>query len=545
MAASTEDIKLFKKKFAAWRLDWNLFAREALKIRLDPKQSEILESIQNNRRVSVCSGTARGKDFLAATASICFLYLTPYWDENGIFHSSTVINTGPTDRQVKNIMMREIRSRYNGSILPKLSQFGFNSGRLWSEGIKFDLPPTLKGDPAYANIEKWYMLAFKGDDNNTEAWTGFHNTNIMIAATEASGLGNVLFSGIEGCLQGNSKLLIVHNPNVSYGEAYNSMRDPQYKSFRLSSLDSPNVLLGSQLDKGEITDEQYRQQMIPGQVDYVWVKEHIEKPGWTLRINSNEFDASKHDFEFDGNLYRPSDVCRIKILGIHPESSEDTLIPLSWIEAAQDRWIDATRPNGKSIRAVDVAGMGSDTTVFVDRIGDYVDPIRTVPFVDSNTVHMEIAGKIVIDIENLESVYVDTIGEGAGVFSRLREQHIMNVYNFKNSFGANGLKDKTEARKFLNMRSYTHWAMRDWLDPRYGSTAMLPPDDELKAQLTEIKYKVRSDGVIQIEEKDEIKKRLGVSPDKSDGLAMTFAPKERLIQGIKVAPPRPRPGMFG
>lgn len=541
---SQSDIDQFKARIKLWRNDWNLFAKEALKVRLDPQQQEILTSIQLNRRVSVCSGTARGKDFLAATASLCFLYLSPYWDSDGIFHSSTVINTGPTDRQVKNIMMREIRARYNGSILPKLTQFGFNSGRLWSEGIKFDLPASLKGSQESANIEKWYLLSFKADDHNTEAWTGFHNTNIMIVATEASGLSSTLFDGIEGCLQGNSKLLIVHNPNNSSGEAYNSMRDPQYKSFRLSSLTSPNVILGQKLKDGLITSDEFTAARIPGQVDWEWVKEHITKAGWTLRINKSEFDSSKHDFEFDGTLYRPSDVCRIKILGIHPETSEDTLIPLSWIEAAQERWLESIKPGLKGIRAVDIAGMGSDTTVFVDRYNDYVDEIRTVPYVDSNTVHMEIAGKIVIDRDQFEAIYIDTIGEGAGVFSRLKEQGIA-AYSFKNSLGAVGLKDKTEARKFLNMRAYTHWAMRDWLDPRFESKAMLPPDDELKAQLTEIKYKIRSDGVIQIEAKEDIKARIGVSPDKSDGLAMTFAPKERLIESVHKGPKRINPGRFG
>lgn len=544
MKANEDDIKLIKKKFKFWRENWNAYAKEALRVRLDDQQQEILDAIQWNRRISICSGVARGKDFLTAVASMCFLHLTPYWDDDGIFHSSTVINTGPTDRQVKNIMMREIKSRHNGSILPKLAMFGYNPGRLVADGIKFDMPSSLKGKKEWANIEKWYLLAFKGDDNNTEVWTGFHNTNIMIAATEASGLSKALFDGMEGCLQGNSKFLIVFNPNNTSGEAYNSARDPQYKFFRLSSLTSPNVKLGEELRKGIITAAEYKKQHIPGQVDFEWIDEHIHKAGWTLKIPAEEFDSSKHDFKFNGDYFRPSDVAKIKILGVHPESSEDTLIPLSWIEAAQDRWKATYKTNGKGIRAVDVAGMGSDTTVFVDRFDDYVPPIQTIPYIDPNTVHMEVSGKVKIDADQYDFIPIDTIGEGAGVFSRLMELGIMNVYSFKNSFGAKGLKDKTEARKFYNMRSYTHWAMRDWLDPKFESKAMIPPDDELKAQLTEIKYIVRSDGVIQIEAKDDIKKRLGVSPDKSDGLAMTFAPKERLLQTKKQPKVRIPPRRF-
>ena len=49
-----------------WRADWNRFVREALGVTLDKEQQEILSSVQHNRRTSVASGTARGKDFVAA-----------------------------------------------------------------------------------------------------------------------------------------------------------------------------------------------------------------------------------------------------------------------------------------------------------------------------------------------------------------------------------------------------------------------------------------------------------------------------------------------
>lgn len=42
--------------------------------------------------------------------------------------------------------------------------------------------------------------------------------------------------------------------------------------------------------------------------------------------------------------------------------------------------------------------------------------------------------------------------------------------------------------------------------------------------MTETKWKFRSDGKIQIEEKEEIKKRIKRSPDKMDSLANTFWP---------------------
>jgi hypothetical protein len=367
----------------------------------------------------------------------------------------------------------------------------------------------------------------------------------MICITEASGINSAIYNAVGGCLQGNSRLLLVHNPDVASGEAFSSMKDPQYKSFRLNSLSSPNVILGQQLKDGEITTLEYEDRKIHGQVDWEWLDSYIHKAGWTIKIREDEADKSKHDFEFNHEWYRPSDVARIKILAIHPESDTDTLLPLSWIEAAMDRWELSKKPKIKGIRGVDVAGMGNDTSVFADRYDDWVDELHSPTCPDPVLIPMKLAGDIKLEADKFDFIPIDSIGVGAGVFSRLKEMGVNNVYCFKNSYGAKGLTDKTEVRKFLNMRSFTHWAMRDWLDPAFNSEAMLPYDDELKAQLTEIKYEVRSDGVIKIEEKDEIKKRLGVSPDKSDALAQTFAPKDRLIAAIQKKSYRPSPGAFG
>ena len=47
-----------------WQNDWPLFAKDVLKVRLDPEQKEILRAIQTNKMVAVAAGTARGKDFV-------------------------------------------------------------------------------------------------------------------------------------------------------------------------------------------------------------------------------------------------------------------------------------------------------------------------------------------------------------------------------------------------------------------------------------------------------------------------------------------------
>ena len=118
--------------YESWRNDWNLFAKEVLHVNLDKEQKEILKAVQENPRVSVMAGTARGKDFVGAVAAICFMYLTPEFDANGkLIKNTKVALTGPTSRQVSNIMYPEVVKLFtNASItLP---------GRLVSSDIRTD-----------------------------------------------------------------------------------------------------------------------------------------------------------------------------------------------------------------------------------------------------------------------------------------------------------------------------------------------------------------------------------------------------------------------
>lgn len=534
-----------RKLMQSWKDDWVKFAWDVMQVRPSEWQQEGLHMIQHNKRTSFCSATSMGKDWLGSLASWCFLLLTPEFDANGILQTSLVINTGPSAAQVNTIMMGELKSKFYGSALPKLVKAGLWDFKLTQKGVHFNIPPGMEDNPEFGNYAKWSLEAFKGDEYNTERWTGYHSDNIMVVVTEASGIPPLIYEGIEGCLQNNSRLVLLHNPNFSQGEAYESMKDPQYKSKRIPAFESDNYKLGEKMYKGIITPEEYQKQRYPGQLDYDWVKDRINKKGWTIKIGEKEVDKSKHDFEFEGKFYRPSRVCKIKILAVHPESSDENLIPLSWIEAAQDRWLEATKPVMKGIRGADIAGVGVDTTVFVDRYEDYVDDIETVVPMDPLTTLMEIAGRINKDAHLFEAIMIDSIGEGSGTFAACREAGLSNVHFFKNSAGAKGLTDFTKTIKFGNARAHTHWAMRDWLNPQFGSKAMLPPDDELKAQLAEIRYKYDRHGVLWIEDKLEIKKRLGVSTDKSDALAQTFGDVDRMIAAIQKKSYRPSPGAFG
>jgi len=469
-----------KALYHSYQNDWNKFIRDILGIRLDRQQRKIIRAVQQNRRVSVRSGHARGKDYTAAVASLCFLYLN---------YPCKVINTAPTRRQVISIMMTEIARIHKNARIPL-------GGQVTATRIKF------AGEP------NWFLEGFKAGDKAAEAWTGYHSANIMVVVTEASGLAQETFDAIEGLLTGNSKLLLIFNPVRTAGEAYNSVKSLHYVKFKLSSLDAVNV--------------RAKRNLIPGQVDEAWVAEKVEK--WCRIINKKERDAGNLDFIFRGLWYRPNDLFRVKVLGEFPKEADSQLVPLAWVEGANERW-ETWKRRGKQEGflklGVDIAGMGRDSTCFAWRYGHVIEKIK----IYFKTDHMQTAGLIKNELRVEEDcAFIDTVGEGAGVFSRLMEQEV-NVVSVKGSESAAGLTDISGEREFANIRAYLHWALRDALDPSLNAELALPPDDLLTQEISEPQFYMQSNGKIIIEPKENIIARLGRSPDRLDAVLNTFYPR--------------------
>ena len=104
MSHVRKDIRYLK----SWIEDWNRFCRDVLKVRLDSEQQSIISSVQYNPMTAVASGTARGKDFVAACAAMCFMYLTPRWKDGKLYKNTKIAMTAPTARQVYNLSLIHI-----------------------------------------------------------------------------------------------------------------------------------------------------------------------------------------------------------------------------------------------------------------------------------------------------------------------------------------------------------------------------------------------------------------------------------------------------
>jgi hypothetical protein len=136
---------------------------------------------------------------------------------------------------------------------------------------------------------------------------------------------------------------------------------------------------------------------------------------------------------------------------------------------------------------------------------------------------MTVAAKVVelAGIHYPDAIFVDGGGVGGGVIDRLRmlKQPVIEV-----QFGGNAdrhLDSAEGAVLYMNKRAEIWGYMRDWM--RGGS---IPDDPDLAEQLTGVQYGYgmwRGRDAIQLERKQDMKKRGLQSPDKGDALALCFS----------------------
>ena len=235
--------------------------------------------------------------------------------------------------------------------------------------------------------------------------------------------------------------------------------------------------------------------------------------------------------------------CINRVAGEFAAADEDGLIPLAWVEAANERWAawkDAGGHRGAlTCVGVDVSDTGGDRTVLALRHDEVIAELRY----SSKEETMQTVGRVagVLTAHDTAYAVVDVIGIGAGVVSRLREMFPKRVEAF-NAAERSDAKDRSGELGFANKRAAAWWNLRELLDPAGGATIALPPDDTLTGDLTAAHWRVQSGGKILIGSKDDIRARIGRSTDAGDAVVQAFVPipkpAGRPFEAV-AGPPRP------
>lgn len=264
----------------------------------------------------------------------------------------------------------------------------------------------------------------------------------------------------------------------------------------------------------------------PGETSGRFYEIHSHKPGyddwWTRHIRLEECMAagriSPEWVEARKKQWgERSAVYQNRVEGEFADSGEDSVIPLRWVELANERFrASGGKGQGLELWGVDPAYKGEDDTALAKLVGSVVERVDGYPKQDL----MQTVGRVAAHVDKQTPVAIDVIGVGAGVYSRLAEQGY-NVISV-NVSNKTDLKDASGKVGFFNLRAYVWWALREALDPALGTDLALPPDDELTGDLTAPMWRYMSSGAIQIESKDDIRERIGRSPDKGDAVCLAY-----------------------
>lgn len=195
-------------------------------------------------------------------------------------------------------------------------------------------------------------------------------------------------------------------------------------------------------------------------------------------------------------------------------------IPTAWVLEAQERWRTGERPD-LELRSigVDVARGGADNTVIARLYGTWFDELRVYP--GTQTADGATTAHYIIEaLEGADApVYIDVIGYGASAYDHLRALHDRTVP--VNNGSRSDATDKSGKYGFANIRAESYWKLREALDPASGENIALPPNRQLRVDLCAPRYKVQS-GKIALESKDDVKKRIGRSPDYGDAVVLAW-----------------------
>lgn len=224
----------------------------------------------------------------------------------------------------------------------------------------------------------------------------------------------------------------------------------------------------------------------------------------------------------------PEPLRSIYLKGDFGASKQDDrwqLIPSAWVDLAQKRW--AKRQGGLgSLTAlgVDVAMEGGDWGVIARRYGPTIANLvkrRGKDIPDGATM----CGMILEAGGGREGVQtnIDAIGVGKSAYDAAKLMRIADVHPVVVSESTTWKDPKIHSLRFVNLRAAMMWKVRSLLDPEGGqeeTRLALPPDAELAADLCAPRYEMKISG-IQVESKDEIKKRIGRSTDCGDSVGLS------------------------
>jgi len=380
-----------------------------------------------------------------------------------------------THEDTKGVVTANTENQLRTKTWPELAKWHrlVITGDRW---FKITATALFSTDPAHEKT--WRLDAIPWSENNTEAFAGLHNQGkrILVIFDEGSKIADKIWEVTEGALTDNNTeilWLVFGNPTQNTGRFRECFRKFRHR-WSTRQIDSRTVAMTNkaQLNK--------------------WVE----------------------DFGED------SDFVKVRVRGMFPSASMKQFISTDDVDAATKRHL---RPDqyefAPKVLTVDPSWSGDDPFVIGLRQGLMFKILRTIPKND-NDIQMANLIANLEDEHEADAVFIDA-GYGTGIKSA---GDVMGRAWQLVWFG-----EKPIDAGCLNKRAEMWKSARDWL--KQGGC--IPDDPELYQDLIGPETVPRMDGKIQLESKEDMKKRGLPSPNKGDALAISFAyPVGKRFRGI-------------
>lgn len=215
------------------------------------------------------------------------------------------------------------------------------------------------------------------------------------------------------------------------------------------------------------------------------------------------------------------------------------LIPTAWVRQSMRSWTAAGHKNARvTCYSIDVARGGADRTVLCKRHGVWFDKVLAWPGLKTADGPALIT-RVLPHINDMRApVLVDVLATAGGGAIEAFRYALPSLQVRPVNFGmGSSFKDRTGRLEMKNLRAEAYFRLREALDPASGKPTLLLPDDpELLSEICATRWKEISGGKVQLESKDDIKERLGRSPDKADAVAMSMLVDSNLSAWVSPEP---------
>lgn len=313
--------------------------------------------------------------------------------------------------------------------------------------------------------DTWFASAIPWSAHSSEAFAGTHEKFVLMVFDEASRIDNAIWEVAEGAMTTSGALWIAFgNPTQNTGKFAECF----------------------------------------GRQKHRWITRQVDSRKARM-ANKAQIQQWVDDYGED------SDFVRVRVRGVFPRAGSMQFIPGDVVLAAMSRDIEAYEGAAR-VMGVDVARHGDDQSCIIKRQGLKMWPVKRHRIRDLMLLASVVAAEIVE--WKPHAVFIDVTGMGWGVYDRLVQLGHAAV-----CIPVQVGEQAVEPMKYHNRRAELWDKGRAWI----VAGGCMPEDVELEADLTGIEYGYDDRERVQMEKKEDMKKRGLASPDSADALMLTFA----------------------